>query len=146
MERFNFKIKQFIYVCIALLIILFVIVGVKNAKLFYPFFIVKEIVNEERTNEIMQELVSPSGEYVAYIFKNSAGATTGWSYHLSVFENGQSLNNESGNTYISYSPFLVKWTGNRSLLVTNNNPKNIFKQETRVNGVQIKYMPMDEDE
>ncbi|MGG2024675.1 hypothetical protein AB1282_02705 [Gottfriedia sp. S16(2024)] len=60
-------------------------------------------------NEITHKEVSPKGDKVAYIFQRDCGATTGYSYHLSILGSDRKLPNKSGNTFVSDDTFLINW-------------------------------------
>lgn len=68
-------------------------------------------------NEIIGQSNSKDEKKVAYIFKRDCGATTGYSYHLSILNGNKQLKNKSGNTFISDEEFTIKWQGNQSLKV-----------------------------
>ena len=40
--------------------------------------------------DIIQESVSPDGKYVAYVFEANGGATSKFTYRLSILKNGKS--------------------------------------------------------
>ena len=88
---------------------------------------------------IIQEVVSPDGEYVAYVFESNGGATSGFVYRLSVLKNGkQPKRGDVGNTYINDYEFVVEWKDNDTLMVNNTTTIN-FKQKTKVHGVEVIY-------
>lgn len=90
--------------------------------------------------DIIQEVVSPDGKYVAYVFESNAGATTRFTYRLSVLKNGKELKaGDIGNAFISYNEFAVEWLDGNILNVNNIASVNIFKQETEIDGVKITY-------
>lgn len=51
-------------------------------------------------NQIVEEAQSPDRKFKAVIFTRDCGATTGYSTQLSILENADHLENESGNTFI----------------------------------------------
>ena len=92
--------------------------------------------------DIIQEVVSPDGKYVAYVFEANGGATTKFTYRLSVLKNGKKLKaGDIGNAFITYNEFDVEWVDNNTLKVNNilTSIKSIFKQETKIDGVNIQY-------
>lgn len=92
--------------------------------------------------DIIQEAVSPDGKYVAYVFEANGGATTKFTYRLSVLKNGKKLKaGDIGNAFITYNEFDVEWVDNNTLKVNNilTSIKSIFKQETKIDGVNIQY-------
>ena len=89
--------------------------------------------------DIIQEVVSPDGEYVAYVFESNGGATSWFVYRLSILKNGKQLKRgDIGNTYINDYEFDVEWNDNDTLMVNNTTTIN-FKQETKVHGVEVIY-------
>lgn len=89
--------------------------------------------------DIIQEVVSPDGEYVAYVFESNGGATSCFVYRLSILKNGKQLKRgDIGNTYINDYEFDVEWKDNDTLMVNNTTTIN-FKQETKVHGVEVIY-------
>lgn len=92
--------------------------------------------------DIIQEVVSPDGKYVAYVFEANGGATTKFTYRLSVLKNGEKLKaGDIGNAFITYYEFDVEWVDNNTLKVNNivTSIKAVFKQETKIDGVNIQY-------
>ena len=88
---------------------------------------------------IIQEVVSPDGEYVAYVFESNGGATSWFVYRLSILKNGkQPKRGDVGNTYINDYEFDVEWKDNDTLMVNNTTTIN-YKQETKVHGVEVIY-------
>ena len=48
---------------------------------------------------VMQTYVSPNGRYTAYVYESNGGATTGWTYHISILPTEKNLAKEMA-TYI----------------------------------------------
>ena len=89
--------------------------------------------------DIIQEVVSPNGKYVAYVFESNGGATSWFVYRLSILKNGkQPKRGDVGNTYINDYEFDVEWKDNDTLMVNNTTTIN-YKQETKVHGVEVIY-------
>jgi len=90
--------------------------------------------------DVIQEVVSPDGKYVAYIFEANGGATTKFTYRLSVLKNGKKLKEgDIGNTFITYDEFDVEWVDDDTLKVNNISSIYIFKQETKIDDVSVSY-------
>jgi len=90
--------------------------------------------------DVIQEVVSPDGKYVAYIFEANGGATTKFTYRLSVLKNGKKLKaGDIGNTFITYDEFDVEWVDDDTLKVNNISSIYIFKQETKIDDVSVSY-------
>ena len=45
---------------------------------------------------VMETAVSPDGKYIAYAYESNGGATSGWTYHVSVLKAGQKLHKGNG--------------------------------------------------
>ncbi len=89
---------------------------------------------------IIQEVVSPDNKYVAYVFEANAGATTRFTYRLSILKNGKKPKaGDVGNTFITYNEFDVEWVDGNTLKVNNIPSTNVFKQETEVYGIKVNY-------
>ena len=90
--------------------------------------------------DIIQESVSPDGKYVAYVFEANGGATTKFTYRLSILKNGKKLKaGDVGNTFITYDEFDVEWINDDTLKVNNIASIYIFKQETKIDDVSVSY-------
>lgn len=90
-------------------------------------------------NKVLHTVKSPDAKYIAYIFIRDLGATTKASYQLSIFPIGTALINESGNIFVSYEPFNIKWKDSKNLVVTYSKKAEIFKQETKYDDLIIQY-------
>jgi hypothetical protein len=92
-------------------------------------------------NEVQAETASPSGANRALVFTRDCGATTGWSTHISVISNRQTLPNEGGNTLVldGKSQPRVVWKSESSILVIGASSGRTFKREVLVNGITINY-------
>ena len=90
--------------------------------------------------DVIQEVVSPDGKYVAWVFESNVGATTRFTYRLSVLKKGKKLKaGDLGNTFITYDEFDVEWVDNDTLKVNNIASTYIFKQETKMGDVRVSY-------
>ena len=125
--------KAIVVVSVVLAIIISLIVAGNIALDSFRTFLMGEL-------DIIQEVVSPDGKYVAYVFEANGGATTRFTYRLSVLKEGKKLKaGNVGNAFITYDEFDVEWTGDNTLKVNNYPTNDIFKQETKVSGVDIQY-------
>jgi uncharacterized protein YxeA len=90
--------------------------------------------------DIIQEVVSPDGKYVAYVFEANGGATTRFTYRLSVLKEGKKLKaGDVGNAFITYDEFDVEWIDDNTLKVNNIQSINIFKQKMKIDRVNVTY-------
>jgi len=91
-------------------------------------------------NEIIQEVPSPSGEKVAYIFNRDCGATTGVSFQLSIMDKGDDLPNKSGNTFVAEGDFTIEWVSEKILSVKYRKSSETYEMDKRVNGIKVEYV------
>ncbi len=123
-------------------IILAVIIGLVTAGNFALNSFMVFMMGEPN---IMQEVASPDGKYVAYVFEANAGATTRFTYRLSVLKKGKKIKaGDRGNAFITYYEFDVDWVDNKTLRVNNTSPIDTYQQKVKVNGVDINYNYMRE--
>ena len=124
--------------CIVIIaIILAVIIGLVTAGNFALNSFRAFLMGEP---DIIQEVVSPDGKYVAYVFEANGGATTRFTYRLSVLKNGKKLKaGDVGNTFITYDEFDVEWINDNTLKVNNIPSINIFEQKIKIDGVNVTY-------
>ncbi|MBQ4544377.1 MAG: hypothetical protein II996_02240 [Oscillospiraceae bacterium] len=119
------------------ILITFLIIVVGIGLLYSAFNGLRWFVLSEP--DIIQKVVSPDGEYVAYVFESNGGATSWFVYRLSILKNGkQPKRGDVGNTYINDYVFDVEWKDNDTLMVDNTTTIN-YKQETKVHGVEVIY-------
>lgn len=95
--------------------------------------------NNVSNNELIKSVTSPNQKYIAVIFKRDLGATTKTSYQLSILKKGKSINDSTGNIFVTYEEFDVKWNGDTELIVEQSVKGEIFKQETNYKNIIIKY-------
>jgi|CXWL01.1.fsa_nt_gi hypothetical protein len=91
-------------------------------------------------NEVKQSLMSPSGKLSAVVFSRDCGATTGFSTQVSIIPTGHSLPNKSGNTFVTSGKIdlSLQWQTDFILRIQGEG-ESVFKQETEVTGVTVKY-------
>lgn len=92
-------------------------------------------------NDVMQTVASSSGSPNAVVFQRDCGATTGFSTQVSVVPAIRSLPNEGGNALIiaGRMPLHVQWQSASTLQISGLGQAKIYKQETHVMGVTIRY-------
>lgn len=89
-------------------------------------------------NQVLSKSLSPNGEQAAYVFKRDCGATTSYSYHLSILNSDDELQNKSGNTFHADKEFDVKWNQNE-LVVDYPADAKIYEQDKRVGKIIVNY-------
>ena len=103
-------------------------------------YILDNVFGEMCGNEVLQEIPSDNGEKVAYIFQRDCGATTGYSYELSILDKGEELPNKNGNTFLTEKEFTMSWIGEKKIQVVHKEFADIYKKDKRVNGVRVEYV------
>ncbi len=125
--------KAIVIIAVALTVIIGLIVSGNIALNSFRAFLMGE-------PNVIQEVVSPNGKYIAYVFEANGGATSKFTYRLSILKNGKKLKaGDVGNTFITYTEFDVEWIDDNTLNVNNLASVNIFKQETKIDDVNIRY-------
>lgn len=115
------------------------IVGMIVGIFILLFFSMSLLFPDMCGNDITRKIDSPNKDYVAYLFTRDCGATTRYSYQLSILKNGEELENEGGNTFVSYSPFEVKWKSPYQLNVSYDKNADTFEKDEKVGKVRISY-------
>ena len=138
MKKWFLRNKKRIFLCMLIFLILFA---------FYSCTseignLVGCVVNDMVSNEVTEEILSPDGEMKAVIFRRSAGATTRFSYCVSILENNEDVENvEVGNVYHGYSEVSVKWENDKNVLISiASKDDEVFKSENSYNGIHITYV------
>ncbi|MEH7743503.1 hypothetical protein V7659_00355 [Neobacillus drentensis] len=91
-------------------------------------------------NDIVQNVPSPNGKKVAYIFTRDCGATTGFSPQLSILDKDDKFPNKSGNTFRSDEKFTIGWIDEKKLQVFYDKKSETYKMDRSVNGVRVEYV------
>lgn len=93
------------------------------------------------TNKLIEEIVSPNGQYVAVIFEVDRGAL-GSSFALEIIKNGEKLSSfTNGNTFRSRYDFSAHWIDDNTLHIGNGS-SDIYMQKTSIRGIKIEYNKM----
>lgn len=90
-------------------------------------------------NELISTTVSPDGNYEAHIFVRDCGATTGYSYQLSILKDGKEVKNRSGNTFVSDGEFTVEWLDNR-LIEVNYSHLRTSEMHKQIGLVSVEFV------
>ncbi|MBU6303133.1 MAG: hypothetical protein KGS60_16415 [Verrucomicrobia bacterium] len=83
----------------------------------------------------------PNGDgLVAVVFERDCGATTAYSYHVSIMLESEKLgNDDAGEVYITEDPIdSIRWITPRELEVTTSSETSFLK-ESMIMNVQITY-------
>jgi hypothetical protein len=98
-------------------------------------------------NDVYEEIASPSGTYKAVIFERNCGATTDFSYQVSILKADKSLSqSDGGNVFIADSNHgavevnvRVRWIDNTVLEVRYPARSRVFEKNDRIGDVTIRY-------
>lgn len=77
----------------------------------------------------------------AVMFGRNCGATTGFNTQVSIFDADEEVPDDGGNAMIvdDVVPLNIHWTSDNELSIAGWRNTQVFKQETTVNGVGIRY-------
>lgn len=92
-------------------------------------------------NEPVTSVASPSGKLLAVVFSRNCGATTGFNTQLSILPLDDPAPDAGGNAFIADGtvPLKLQWISDAELVVSGSQGWKAFKQERRLNGVDITY-------
>jgi len=92
-------------------------------------------------NEVIETKTNNNG-LVAVLFERNCGATTAYSYHISILPEGDELGeDETGGIYVSESSEVAfEWIAPRQLGITSGSAlSDTFKMKREFAGVEIIY-------
>lgn len=89
-------------------------------------------------NSKHQPFVSPDGKNTAWLFTRDGGATTDYSYQISI---GSSKPSGWGNIFAQphYEDVSVRWLSNTDLEITTEPGAKASKRETKFGNINIHY-------
>jgi hypothetical protein len=90
-------------------------------------------------NQVIEQQKNNIDSYDYVIFKRDCGATTEFSYQLSIIKHRGNLGNDSGNIYIHDNPFTAEWI-NKNTLRINGTTINGYKSVKQYKEIKIIYM------
>ena len=103
-------------------------------------------------NEVVKEVVSPSGTYKAVLFERDCGATTSDSTQIAILEAGKSLPNRSGNIFSADSNHgiasvgshgtmnvAISWKSDHQLEINDPAAARVFSQMAEYHDIRIAY-------
>jgi hypothetical protein len=113
------------------------------ALVFMSTFLFIGCTKSQCENDVLRGLPSPDGADIAFVFRRSCGATTGWSTQVSVMNMHRSLKNEAGNVLVigGDQSVHVTWLGPKRLLVTDFK-EPIDYRNSSVDSVAIEFRPV----
>jgi hypothetical protein len=98
-------------------------------------------------NEAPAEHISPDGQWKYVTFDRNCGATTGSNLQISVLPASKRLPNKAANAFIAddnhgATRFVAQpeWVSARELKITYSAKARIFKKESRVGPIELKYV------
>lgn len=91
------------------------------------------LISDMCGNEIISQTLSPDKELKAILFRRDCGATTRFSYQVSVLNPWDSLSDaDCGNVFVSYASPGLQWKDNRTLLITRTSADEIFQEQKQI--------------
>ena len=101
-------------------------------------------------NTVVDQNIAPGGEYRAVVFQRDCGATTGFSTQISISERNEKspyggvifIADDEGisdNNKFRGPKAETEWISDDLLLVRFDASSRIFRQETHLSGLQIRY-------
>ncbi len=101
-------------------------------------------------NEILSESLSPDGSKRAVLFSRNCGATTDYSWQISILGAKEVLPDDGGNAFVADTDHgavqemkvEVDWKDSDHLIVSYPEHARVFHQSTMVRGVRISYEKM----
>jgi len=99
-------------------------------------------------NEIIKEIYSPDEKYKAICFIRNCGATTDYSYHVSILKKKQVLPNKPGNVFIcdsnhveftNFRQIKISWKSKNELIIDYPGSPGIFKKNKSYRNFLIIY-------
>lgn len=93
---------------------------------------------------IVQTCGSPDGEYTAYVYESNGGATSGWTYHVSILPTKRKLGKGNGNIYISNSPPVkLEWLNDRTLYIDDYDSFRTTKRKEKIGDVAVRFKSLE---
>jgi hypothetical protein len=92
---------------------------------------------------------SLTGTQHAVVFERDCGATTDFSFQVSILPNREVLHNGGGNVFIAdgnhgkvQSMYMkTRWSGPQELVISYPKDARLFRHESRVKGTAVVYQP-----
>jgi len=103
-------------------------------------YVMDIVIGNACGNDMIQKSSSPDGKKAAYMFRRNCGATTGYSYQLSILDKDDPLENTKGNTFMTEKEFSVEWVNEKKLEVIYDKSFETYEMDKRVKGVKVKYI------
>ncbi|RUT28025.1 hypothetical protein EJP77_18590 [Paenibacillus zeisoli] len=89
-------------------------------------------------NQVISREAQPDGNKEFVVFKRDCGATTGYSYQLSLIQKGEPIDNSAGNVYVSDQEIKAVWMDSETIHVIGVLSTN-FKMVTEYKGIKVEY-------
>lgn len=123
----------------ALVIAFFSTVLILGIGLYLFINLGSDVVSGMCGNQVITQEIQPdNGSYKLVVFKRDCGATTAYSYQLSVIKKNSQLENSAANIYISDHEFNAFWTDKNTIEIRGFSYKE-YKQERKYKGIKIQY-------
>ena len=91
-------------------------------------------------NNITETNFSPNGKYKVVVFQRNCGATTDFSFQVSILKDKENLKNDGGNIFIiDNNDIKVFWINDKEINIGYKNNSEIFKIEEKFQKIKINY-------
>jgi len=96
-------------------------------------------------NTVISKMTTPGATPVVYIHRRDCGATTGYSYNVTIYSTDRELGSGSGNVFVGTvaegdeSDITVEWIEKKTLLISLRGDWKAFHETTEYEGFSIKF-------
>lgn len=92
-------------------------------------------------NKILQTQYSPNQKYKLVVFERNCGATTAFSYQVSILEKDRDLKNATGNIFIiDKNSVITNWVNDKLINIFYQKDSKVFYKENNFKGIHIKFV------
>lgn len=115
--------------------------------MFMPFLLAG--CSDPCGNRLVSDMKSPTGTQHAVVFERDCGATTDFSFQVSILPDREVLHNGGGNVFVAdgnhgkvQSMYVrTRWSGPRELVISYPRDARLFRRESRAGDTAIVYEP-----
>jgi hypothetical protein len=94
-------------------------------------------------NTVVSESPSPDSALRAVVFERNCGATTAFTTHVSVLENGVTLPDSVGNVFVADEYRIqtaARWSSPGTIEIRHDSRARVFKSEPAIGNVRVVYV------
>ncbi|WP_409346494.1 hypothetical protein [Paenibacillus sp. MBLB4367] len=125
-------------VSVVLVVFLALVLAFFSLGMFRLYSVITKATDKLCGNDVLKRMEQSDTRNDLVYFRRDCGATTGFSYHMSLVKRGHSLPNEAGNLFRSNSAFHAFWINEKTIGV-NSGGGDAFKKRKAYKGVRIQY-------